>query len=114
MIAHSCGLHGLDNTISAGFKSRGINKCLLQPNDKSVRVSIFLSALPWTTSDGEKCLGFPWGAGEPEQVSPGVACLFLKRVKEECERLDVLSWQFSLQVKFINKVGVSITKSNLV
>lgn len=42
MIAHSCGLHSLDNTSSTGFKVQR-NEYLLQPNDKSVRVSSFFS-----------------------------------------------------------------------
>ena len=44
VIAHSCGLHSLDNTSSTGFKVQR-NEHLLQSNDKFVRVSSFFSVL---------------------------------------------------------------------
>lgn len=68
-IAHSCGLHTLDNTSSMGIKIQR-NEYLLQPNGKSVSQFFFSAHYPGHhVTHGNRAT---WAARKQKRVTPGV------------------------------------------
>lgn len=111
MIAHSCGLHSLDNTSSTGFKVQRMSTFCSQMTNLSEWALFFSIHYP----EQHLTVGNagPYGSREAKIRLTWCRMLVSEELRE-CECLPVLIWLLSSQVEFINKVGVSGCKSNSV